>query len=188
MGDSMTNRLSNDNDSSDDRGYTCELECLHSDSFGWALSCCGHDPSEAEDVLQTAYLKVLGGRARYDGRASFKTWLFGVIRHTAFDWRRRAWRRWRRIVPMAGVDEQRMPATEVESDDNVADTLVRLARALAELPMRQREVLHLVFYQDLSLSEAAFVMCISVGSARQHYARGKTRLRKQLKQIHTNNE
>jgi DNA-directed RNA polymerase specialized sigma24 family protein len=37
-----------------------------------------------------------------------------------------------------------------------------------------------VFYQELTLSEAAQVMNISIGSARQHYERGKKRLRELL--------
>jgi DNA-directed RNA polymerase specialized sigma24 family protein len=50
-----------------------ELERLHPAAFGWALSCCRWDRAAAEDVLQASYLKLLDGRARFDGRSSLKT-------------------------------------------------------------------------------------------------------------------
>jgi RNA polymerase sigma-70 factor (ECF subfamily) len=53
----------------------------------------------------------------------------------------------------------------------------RLLGVLATLPERQQQVLHLVFYQDLSLREAAEVLGVRVGTARVHYERGKKRLR-----------
>lgn len=61
------------------------LETCQGQSYRWALHCCAGDRVGAEDVLQTAYLKVLDGRARFDGRSSFSTWLFAVIRRTAAD-------------------------------------------------------------------------------------------------------
>src|ERR1700716_2682707 len=60
-----------------------ELETLHSASFGWALHCCRRDRADAEEVLQTVYLKILEGKACFRGDASLKTWLFAVIRKTA---------------------------------------------------------------------------------------------------------
>jgi DNA-directed RNA polymerase specialized sigma24 family protein len=39
--------------------------------------------------LQIAYLKILEGKARFDGRSSLKTWLFAIIRRTALEQRRR---------------------------------------------------------------------------------------------------
>src|SRR5258708_9778583 len=69
------------------------LEELHPASAGWALSCCRWDSEEAEEVLQMTYLKILDGRARFDERSSFKTWLFGVIRRTAAERRRSRWLR-----------------------------------------------------------------------------------------------
>jgi RNA polymerase sigma factor (sigma-70 family) len=143
-----------------------QLEQLHPVSFGWALSCCSRNPMEAEDILQMAYVKVLNGRARFDGRAAFKTWLFAVIRRTALDEQRRHWLRRLRLADYRQEEpEQPVRAPEM------------LDMALAQLPRRQREVLHLVFYQDLTIEEAAGVMGVSVGSARTHYERGKQRLR-----------
>ena len=70
-----------------------ELERLHPASFGWALFCCDRRREEAEEVLQTAYLKVLDGRASFNGWSSLRTWFFAVIRRTAWEQRRRRWLR-----------------------------------------------------------------------------------------------
>ena len=67
-----------------------ELERLHTAGFAWAMACCGRRKEEAEDVLQTSYLKILDGHARFAGRSSFQTFLFGVIRRTAAEERRRS--------------------------------------------------------------------------------------------------
>ena len=150
---------------------------LHAASFGWACSCCGWNEADAEDVLQTTYLKVISGRARYDGRSAFRTWLFGVIRHTAREYSRakrsqveRAQRLHQQAVP--DVEGPR-PMEAIEA----AERADRLRSALRELPDRQREVIDLVFYQEMTIREAAEVMEVSIGSARVHYDRGKKRLR-----------
>ncbi|HEX4628202.1 MAG TPA: RNA polymerase sigma factor [Gemmatimonadales bacterium] len=158
-----------------------ELERLHPAAFGWALSCCGWDRTVAEDVLQASYLKLLDGRARFDGRSSLRTFVFGVIARTAREARRRAaLARW---IPLAALvlgaevaDGRPDPATALARDDEAA----RLVRALARLPARQRQVLHLVFYEELTIAEAARVAGISLGTARTHYERGKAALKKRL--------
>ena len=156
------------------------LEQHHEAGFGWALHCCGHRPQEAEDVLQTTYLKVLGGQARYDGRAAFRTWLFAVIRHTAADERRRHWMRSLGLTRL-GLMQPADPPQPSPASGVARTELQRVFREeLPKLPQRQREVLHLVFYQDMTLQEAADVLGLSVGSVRQHYDRGKQRLRERL--------
>lgn len=157
-----------------------DLEQLHPASFGWALACCGHDREEAEEVLQEAYLRVLDGRARFEGRSSPKTWLFAVIRRTAAERRRR---RWLRGLALGRRLDGRLdpgPAPSPEALAGASETTRALREAVAALPERQRQVLHLVFYQDLRLEEASQVLGISVGSARTHYHRGKQALRRRL--------
>ena len=153
-----------------------ELEKLHQASFGWALSCCRHNHSEAEEVLQMVYLKILQGKACYRGECKLQTWLFAVIRKTAIGERRKHVVRMLKSMAVSNSNSDAQPEVNLER----SEMQQRFHQALAGLPVRQRETLHLVFYQDLSLSEAAEVMNISVGSARRHYERGKKRLREAL--------
>lgn len=153
-----------------------ELEKLHRASFGWALSCCRHNHAEAEEVLQMVYLKILQGKACYRGESKLQTWLFAVIRKTAIGERRKHVLRTLKSIAVPHAVQQVQPQAILER----SEMRERFNEAIARLPVRQRETLHLVFYQDLSLSEAAEVMNISVGSARRHYERGKKRLREAL--------
>lgn len=157
-----------------------ELARVHAAAFGWALACCAGDRSQAEDALQASYLKILDGRARFDGRSRFTTWLFGIVRRTAAEERRRAhvrnWLSLTRLGSSQARDGRPDPATALER----SETRWRLERALVALPARQREVLHLVFYQDLTIAEAAEVLDVSLGTARTHYERGKATLRRML--------
>lgn len=154
-----------------------ELERHHRDSYGWALSCCAHRRLDAENVLQTVYLKVLEGKARFEGKSAFKTWLFAVIRRTAKEENR--WQTVRQLWLMKSLPTE----SHVEGPETAVYRLEVenwCRSALAILPKRQREVLQLVFYHDLALSEAAVVMEVSLGTARTHYERGKKRLRQRM--------
>jgi RNA polymerase sigma-70 factor (ECF subfamily) len=162
-----------------------ELEKLHHASFGWALSCCRHNHTEAEEVLQTVYLKILQGKACYRGESKLQTWLFAVIRKTAISEHRKHILRTLKLIAVPGSGSEVEPrlsgeGAEIHQRLERSEMQQRFNEALARLALRQRETLHLVFYQDLSLSEAAEVMNISVGSARRHYERGKKRLREAL--------
>jgi len=155
------------------------LEPLHADAFGWALHCCGGSHDAAAEALQTAYCRVVEGRAQFGGRAELKTWWFGVVRMVALEQRRRAFWRMEKLrawFAQGGGRAEESPAEPVETRG--------IAARLAALPPRQREVLHLVFYQELSVAEAAAAMGVSIGSARQHYDRAKQRLRRELRTSH----
>jgi RNA polymerase sigma-70 factor (ECF subfamily) len=152
-----------------------QLEELHPQCLRWAMTCCGNR-EDAEDVLHDTYVGVLDHGLRFNGASSFRTWIFGVIRNKARALaRRERLRAWLGIVNAARVDGPAAAALP-DADAIAADRRWRTRRALDALPARQREVLLLVFYHDLTVEQAAEVMRVSVGSARTHYARGKARM------------
>ena len=153
---------------------------LHGDCWGWALACCGRDRDVAEEALQSAYLRVLSGRARFEGGSSFRTFVFGVIRMTAREELRRR-RRWTlRVVGADSAEEIGDPAPGADATVEHSERSAALLAALDELSPRQREVLHLVFYHGMTIEQAAAVMHVSLGSARTHYDRGKKALAARL--------
>lgn len=156
------------------------LQELHPNAFSWSLHCCGGDRFEAEDVLHDVYVKVLEGSARFDQRASLKTWLFSVIRMTACETRRTLARRLRLLASHAGRLTE--PGGEPGALERISEeeARARVQGLLGCLSRRQGEVLRLVFYHDLTVDQAADVMGISPGSARVHYERGKAGLRAAL--------
>lgn len=151
------------------------LADLHSASFAWAMTCC-RDRELAEDVLQSVYVKFLSTQAAPDGRSVFRTWLFAVIRNVAHDHRRKRW--WSRVVQLEFASLAELPEADadagVDSDEEDEPRMIRAA--MTGLPRRQREVAHLVFYEELTVAEAAEMMGVSVGTTRQHYARAKDSL------------
>ena len=157
-----------------------ELEALHGAGFGWALLCCGWDRQEAEDVLQTAYERVFDGTARFEGRSSIRTWLFGVIRRTAQERRRSRFVRALALGRWWELRAEPSPPSTPETLARRSEDVSAVRAALCSLPRRQREVVSLVFYHELTVDEAAEVLGLSVGSARQHYHRAKAALRERL--------
>ena len=163
-------------------------ECLqqhHAASYRWSLVCCRGNPHEAAEVLQTSYVKVLENRGAFRGESSFRTWLFAVIRNTAREnsrkesSRRVALERWADRTPDQGS------VVHADADLELREEKQTLRMQLTKLSQRQRQVMHLVFYQSMTIQESADVLNISVGSARKHYERGKKRLREALNKTPT---
>jgi RNA polymerase sigma factor (sigma-70 family) len=150
------------------------LEALHGELFGWALSRCNHDPHAAEDLMQQAYVELITGNARFDGRSSLKTFVFAIVENLANNRFRRAVRRIRLLRQHA--------ASEMPRVDQVAEPVAAkgLWAAVEALPARQRDIVELVFCRELTIEEASRVMGISTGTGRVHYDRAKKALRAAL--------
>ena len=160
-----------------------QVEALHPATFAWAVTCCQGHQVEAEEVLQTSYLKLLQGKARYRGESGLKTWLFAVVRNTARELERR--QRFRRVALLRRAPELYHDGDRARcaTDNMESEEVEQLRRALRDLPTRQQEIMHLVFYEAMTIAAASEVMGISVGSARTHYQRAKSNDKRHLLQI-----
>jgi RNA polymerase sigma-70 factor (sigma-E family) len=122
----------------------------------------------AEDLLQTVLAKVYGRWARLrDGAPD--AYIRAALANTYLTWRRR---RWRGEVPV-----ERMP--DDITTDEPAEVALRhtVAAALARLPRRQRAVLVLRFHADLTETDTARALGLSVGTVKSYTARALTTLR-----------
>ena len=130
------------------------------------------NPSDAEDLLQTALAKTyLAWERIADHRA-----LDGYVRRALLNTRTSQWRK-RRLDEFA-VDELPEPAP-VPGPDPAEQQAVRDAmwRAVCKLPDRQRAMVVLRYYEDLSEVQTAELLGVSVGTVKSAVSRALVKLR-----------
>jgi RNA polymerase sigma-70 factor (sigma-E family) len=132
------------------------------------------DRDAAEDAVQTALLRALRrwDRARENPAAYTHRVLVNVCRNH--------WRHQRRHPVAALTDEPEITASAGLLDSEGVDQRLVLADALAELPARQREVLVLRFFLDLSVPDTAQLLLIPEGTVKSVTSRGLDALRQLL--------
>ncbi len=145
----------------------------------------------AEEAVQDTWIGVVRGIERFEGRASFKTWLFRIlvnrVRSAATREQRNAPAESPQAVDPARFDAQGQWADPVErwpqqSDDRFEAAMWApiLKAALEDLPSRQRTVVVLRDVEGMSSEEVCSVLGISAGNQRILLHRGRSRLREML--------
>jgi len=126
--------------------------------------------SDGEDLLQAALERLLRHWGRIEGDAE------GYLRRTLYNMAADGWRRrgaWLRKLPLVHAGSSPPGADAVE----VVDLRDALGRALAQLPSRQRAVLVLRYWEELSQAETAELLGCPEGTVKSAAARGLRRLR-----------
>ncbi len=144
------------------------------------------DPSQAQDVLQETWLRVVERLDRYDPAQPFPVWLFVVARHLAVDALRRRSRERLGAVPRDDEEGEGSDAVERLADEapsaldrlSEREELERLERLLAGLPAHYREVLALRFHDDLALDAIARIVRAPLPTVKTRLRRGLDLLRR----------
>lgn len=125
------------------------------------------DHGLAEDLVQTALARTYASWHQIRDTSAAGIYARTVLVNTATSWFRR--RSWRRELPTEVLPEG------AREDD--ATPRPDLARALAELPARQRAVVVLRFYEDLDVAECARVLGIAPGTVKSQTSHALSKLR-----------
>jgi RNA polymerase sigma-70 factor (ECF subfamily) len=147
--------------------------------------------SLADDLASETFLTAFARRDRYDlERADARPWLFGIASNLVARHHRAEQRRYRAMA-RTGVDE----VSEGHADQVVVrvDASARqsaLAAALSAIPARERDVLLLVAWAELTSEQAGQALGIPAGTARSRLHRARRRVRAALERTghHDNTE
>jgi RNA polymerase sigma-70 factor (ECF subfamily) len=138
------------------------------------------DPADAEDLLHDAIVRAARAWHTYAGRARFTTWLYRIIVNA---WRDRHAAAANEANEIEGRDESgwidsraRDPASTAASSE-ICDLV---AAKVSSLPPRQREVIVLIAYEQLSVADAAVVLETSEGNVRVNLFHARQRLKAEL--------
>nr|WP_231495775.1 sigma-70 family RNA polymerase sigma factor [Paucisalibacillus sp. EB02] len=128
-----------------------------------------------QDVLFTVYQKI----DTYQGRASFKNWLYQVTANKCKDYLRSPFHRifiWKEEI--TGVVSDSTPETRYLLDEQKRSVI----EAILKLPIKYREVLVLQYYKEFSIQEISDLLKVNPSTIKTRIMRAKEKLKDLLKE------
>jgi RNA polymerase sigma-70 factor (ECF subfamily) len=142
-----------------------------------------HDVGEAEDVMQNVFMEIYRVAAQFDPtRGTTKMWILRYAYHRSMNRRKQLQvRHFYASTDIAAIED-------TLAADGAAITASHEAREIVQgglqaLNPEQKRVLHLAYFEGLTMKEIAEETGESLGSVRHHYYRGLDRLRDQLSEV-----
>ena len=129
--------------------------------------------TEAEDIVQTVFLKVYSNLDQYDEtKASLSTWIYTITRNTVYDYLKEM-----RDHPVLELIDNTVDSAE-EPDDSLLnkEELEELACALEKLPQDQRDIIILLYYKNLERKNVAEILGMTYGQLRYLHDKALRRL------------
>lgn len=136
--------------------------------------------TDAEDLVQETFLKAWKQIARFDGRASFSTWLYRICTNCSIDHLRSSKRK------REEFDEQDTAPSSDPSPERIAmSTQIgeRLEPALAQLSEMERAAFVLRHYEGLGIEQISETLGVQPGAAKHSVFRAVQKLRRALEPV-----
>ena len=167
----------------DERAFEALFESVRGVALQAARSLVGSH-ADAQDMTQEAFLKAYRARESYDPGQPFLPWFHRILRNTCFSHLRKRGGRRAQALEVSGPDgEARTLEIEDRSAPRPSDRLVRQERrgafdtALERLSARDREILVLRHFQELSYREIAEALEVPEGTVMSRLFNARKRMR-----------
>lgn len=131
------------------------------------------DPAAAEDVTQTTLVTAWRTARTFRAEGRLIAWLLGIVHHTAM----KAIRNRTNYLDDVAEETVREDQPSPEEQAQVKDERRWVRQGIQSLSSEHRAVLELVFYQELSLNEAAQVLNIPIGTVKSRLSYARNHLR-----------
>ncbi|MFH1717693.1 MAG: RNA polymerase sigma factor [Planctomycetota bacterium] len=148
-----------------DKDAACELlKICYPDVFAYLRRLCGSN-QDAEDLTQQTFLKVWSSLGGFAGRSKFSTWLYRIAHNTYVDWRRGTTTGARSCADQWWHEcEDGNPGPLAHAADR--QLAQRLYEAVDQLDEDKRHVVHLHYYQGLSIRQTAKVLNVAASTVK----------------------
>lgn len=128
--------------------------------------------ADADDIFQEVFIRLVKKKPEFESDEHMKAWLIRVTVNCARSLWISSWRR--RMVFWEDKDINRVPAEEAPAGNEA------LEEAMDSLPMKQRQVIHLFYYEEMSAEEIAKALSEKPSTIRSQLSRARKALKKKL--------
>ena len=133
------------------------------------------DTHVAEDIFQEVFIKVYKNLSTFVGNSSIKTWIIRITINTCKDYLKSAYKR--RVVPMTEYREDTISADSKYEEVEKRDTNHLIKETVLSLPAKYRDIVLCVYFNDMSIAEAAKTLNIAEGTAKSRLSRARQKLK-----------
>ncbi|RLA94385.1 MAG: RNA polymerase subunit sigma [Deltaproteobacteria bacterium] len=134
---------------------------------------------EAEDVANEVMMEIWKGAKRFKGRSQVSTWIFGIAANKV----RKKLKKGFRSVGEEGLEEAVNGGTPPDEVSHRLQLKEKFKEALERLSPEHREVLHLAYYEDLSVKEISEIVGCPLNTVKTRMFYARQRLRAILEQM-----
>lgn len=135
-----------------------------------AALCCCKNQRDAEDVVQSAFLKLLQQETEFENKDHLRRWLVRVAVNECKNMWKSYWHR--NVVSLDAMEYEKAVSRPEEQSE--------LLQAVMELPPRYRIVIHLYYYEGYCVKEIAELLHISESNVQIRLMRGRKKLKEFL--------